>query len=159
MKNRKRGMDGAELAAWIMARLAPNGACLDWPGAEKAGYGIVRIGRRLSRAHRIVCEHAHGPAPPGKPHAIHSCDRPICCNPEHLRWGSHADNARDKMKRGRAGKPYGEAHGLAKLTASRVREIRALRAAGASSHALTRRFGVNKATILSVIHRRTWRHV
>lgn len=133
---RTRNQTDAEAVAWVMRRKVdrrPDG-CWIWTGAPNSSRGYGRIGLRGRQVliHRLACEHAHGPAPAGKPFAIHSCDRPSCCNPAHLRWGSHADNMQDRLKRGRANLPAGEIHYRAKLTASRVREIRTLRAAGAS---------------------------
>lgn len=160
MKHRKQGMDGDELAAWIMERLVPNGACLDWPRhRDSDGYGHVQIGARSARAHRLICEHFHGPAPAAKPCAIHSCDNPACCNPAHLRWGSRSENMRDRSARGRANTPRGAAHGGAKLNAEQVRDIRALWLGGASAPKLAAHYGVSGGAILAIVNRRTWRHV
>lgn len=50
-------------------------------------------------------------------HALHSCDNPACCNPAHLRWGTPADNAQDKIERDRwrGGDQAGASNGAAKL--------------------------------------------
>jgi hypothetical protein len=50
--------------------------------------------------------------------ALHTCDNPRCCNPHHLYWGTHTDNMRDKVRRGRArtGDQSGAKNGAAKLT-------------------------------------------
>ena len=33
---------------------------------------------------------------------LHSCDTPSCCNPNHLRTGTHQENMNDMKARGRA---------------------------------------------------------
>lgn len=58
--------------------------------------------RRVDVLHQIAL-YEFGQCPPGKGFVLHSCDRPECINPEHLRWGSQAENMRDKQERGRAG--------------------------------------------------------
>lgn len=35
------------------------------------------------------------------PLVMHSCDNPPCCNPAHLRPGTHAENAQDRDSKGR----------------------------------------------------------
>lgn len=52
----------------------------------------------------------------------------------------------------------GELHGLAKMTESLVREIRALRA-GVKGVDLARRFNVSPATISLIVNRKAWVHV
>lgn len=44
--------------------------------------------------HRTVCWLAHGQPPEDGPkqECMHSCDRPECCNPAHLSWGTRAQN-------------------------------------------------------------------
>lgn len=74
----------------------PDG-CQLWNGnAERRGI----IGRRY--AYVVACLLAHGPAPTGKPFALHSCDQPGCIAPEHLRWGTQSENMTDAVERGRA---------------------------------------------------------
>lgn len=50
-----------------------------------------------------------GKSQPNGAFALHACDNKSCCNPAHLRWGSHADNMADKVARGRCA--AGETHG------------------------------------------------
>jgi hypothetical protein len=58
-------------------------------------------GRRKDTAHQIAYSLING-YPPSGLHVLHSCDRPLCCNPNHLRLGTPADNAADRQFRGRS---------------------------------------------------------
>jgi transcriptional regulator len=55
---------------------------------------------------------------------MHACDRRKCCNPEHLRAGSHGENMEDMKVKGRANPVRGEDKKNAKLTETQVLEIR-----------------------------------
>jgi hypothetical protein len=52
----------------------------------------VRSLRRTFKVARLVCEAFHGPAPPGKPYAMHKDDDPENNRPENLAWGSPKAN-------------------------------------------------------------------
>ena len=99
--------------------------CLVWKGSKnKEGYGVVRVDKRPFYAHRLSYELAKHPIPPNRV-IMHSCDNPSCINPDHLRCGTHADNVRDKVMKGRGA--FGEKHGHAKLTIQQVRWIRSMK--------------------------------
>lgn len=155
----------AELAEYVLSRLVPNGECLDWPGNRyRCGYGVTGfMAKKKLATHRIVCEHVHGAPPPDKPHAIHSCDRKICCNPAHLRWGSRSDNMQDAVKRGRhrgwTVHVKGERVGGAKLTAEDVRRIRFWCSHGCTQKSVAHGLGVRRITVSDVVNRRTWAHL
>jgi hypothetical protein len=79
--------------------------CWEWTGSrDRHGYG--RIGERINgkfylrRAHRLSFEMHHGPVPDGL-YVLHSCDRPCCVNPSHLRIGTQRENYEDSVARGR----------------------------------------------------------
>lgn len=56
--------------------------------------------------------------------------------------------------------PRGASHGMSKLSEDQVREIKRLHATGlVSGSQLAREYEVEKYTIYSIIHGRTWRHV
>jgi hypothetical protein len=77
--------------------------CWPWHGSTSAGYGQIQLSGRKVRAHRVAYQLAHHltEIPEGM-QVLHSCDRPTCINPGHLRLGSHAENMADKKARGRA---------------------------------------------------------
>jgi hypothetical protein len=135
-----------------------------WTGATTGnGYGRIWTGGiqgRKVRAHRLAYELAHGPIPDGL-HVLHKCDRPSCTNPAHLRLGTHSENMDDMKAKGRAnnGGLVGEQKGSAKLTADKVREMRAAFAAGSSMSGLARRFGIGVPNAHSILREKTWRHL
>ncbi len=76
----------------------------------------------------------------------------------NLAWGTHAENEADRKHHGTDNQ--GERHGMSKLTADKVREIRTLYAAGGESYySLGTKFGVTYSTIHEAITRKTWKHV
>lgn len=76
----------------------PNG-CWQWLGyRQKFGHGW--LGSRYGLAHRYAWKFLVGPLADAEC-LLHHCDNPPCVNPSHLYIGTRADNARDKMMRGR----------------------------------------------------------
>lgn len=77
--------------------------CWGWSGAKCRGYGILstRRGSPPAKAHRVSYELFKGPIPDGML-VRHTCDNPECTNPDHLLLGTDADNARDRVARGRS---------------------------------------------------------
>lgn len=83
---------------------AANG-CMVWTASvHDDGYGHFSIKYRNIRAHRFAFMVYRGPIPEGM-FVCHSCDNPICVNPEHLWLGTAIENNKDKELKGR------QAHG------------------------------------------------
>lgn len=93
------------VAERIRQRCQPTpGGCLIFTGAHNEhGYGVVRVKDRTTKAHRVTLAAATNmhELPPRSVVAMHTCDNPPCCNPEHLRWGTPADNVADMHAKGR----------------------------------------------------------
>lgn len=90
---------------WSKIDKGDPGECWIWnsPSVNNKGYGRFLIYRNGVQtrllAHRLVAQLA------GKQVAglviRHSCDTPLCCNPEHLIPGTQAQNIGDAVERGR----------------------------------------------------------
>ena len=99
----RRGMHGTPAQRfWHWVDKGAPDACWLWQGkTDKDGYGTLKDGPKLLRAHRLSFEMHKGEIPAG--HLVrHSCHTPGCVNPGHLSTGTHFDNAMDKVMAGRA---------------------------------------------------------
>jgi hypothetical protein len=78
--------------------------CIDHEGViHEKGYGRVWIDGNEYRAHRVALADAHGLDEDDIKnfHVLHDCDRKRCCNPEHLRLATNAENVEDTVSRDR----------------------------------------------------------
>lgn len=153
---------------WLWAIKADGDACWEWIGWTDGdeGYGRFMVDGKRIRAHQFSWVLHFGPIPDGLD-VLHKCDNPPCTRPDHLFVGTHLDNMRDKMAKGRGNhQSYppeyyarGERASCVKLNNENVLEIRRLRSEGVSMNALGRAFGVNPKTIDAIVKRRTWVHI
>ena len=152
-----------------------NTPCWLWVAAKvRSGYGRFWVSGKMLRAHRVAWMITQSPIP----HdicACHRCDNPCCVNPSHLFLGTHADNSADREVKKRSNPPRGdnhhsrihperiargEAQGGAKLTVSKVLDIRARHAAGGiTQRQLAILFGVCFQSINLIVHRKIWKHL
>lgn len=72
-------------------------------GKTHFGYGRLSLrGNRWITAHRFAWLLHRGDIPDVSLCVLHRCDNPPCVNPDHLFLGTHADNVRDMVRKGRA---------------------------------------------------------
>lgn len=97
----------AEMRAIVSARTLRDAAtgCLNWTGAlNDRGYPTIRGGRDKVYVHRLVWWINRGPIPTGL-FVCHHCDNPKCVEIAHLFTGTHAENMRDMVMKGRWSRP------------------------------------------------------
>lgn len=135
----------------------PNSGCWLWEGGTAGNNGYAAIARKSGSrmVHKIMYEIHKGKTPKGK-EVRHTCDMPICINPDHLLLGTHADNMRDASVRKRFPDRSGDKNNLAKLTAEQVREIRA---DPRGSNTLARVYSVDRTLIWAIRANRIWKNV
>lgn len=109
VRDRKRGRPArpytrlagtAEERLWgRVDRSAGPDACWPWTGSTSNGYGVIKFDGVQHYAHRKVAELSGLVL--GDLSVLHRCDNPLCCNPAHLFLGTHDDNMRDMVAKGR----------------------------------------------------------
>lgn len=133
------------------------GGCFLWQGhINKYGYAHLYWNGRARRAHRLSFEAFRRPIPPGLC-VCHRCDVRACINPAHLFVGTHLDNMRDAVAKGRV--PHGEQRPDTKLTDEQVAALVALCNAGASAGELAEHFGISIAQVMRLMDGTRRRHV
>lgn len=144
---------------WLMAHRCWEGdECLIWPlGCNERGYGFISFNGKIRKAHRMMCEVAHGPPPTPLHHAAHSCGRGNagCVNPRHLSWKTPSENQQDMVKHGTARKPGTPRY---KLTPEKVATIRTLKGTKSQSE-IGKMFGVNREIISRILSGKAWSHI
>ena len=121
--------------------------CKEWGGATTPDGYPRRLykGNANTRWHRVVCAEANGLTLDDIKGRVvrHTCDNPLCVDPDHLVLGDVKDNVDDRTKRDRA-------QGMDMLTA---RELVELYREGVSYKELAAAYGVSRSTVYYTIKR------
>ena len=140
---------------WSKIDVSTPDACWEWKaGKSPMGYGRYRLPERAVFAHRYAYELVHGPIPDGL-FACHRCDNPGCVNPAHIFLGTHDDNMRDMVSKGRH--TAGDKNASRKVSAIEVTQIRARRDAGETLKAIGDSYGITRQAVHLIVTRQTWR--
>lgn len=158
------GLPERNLLRAIKERCVPGpGECLDWAlGKSPEGYGRIWVhdtGLMVHRAVGLVSAGLDLMTTDSSVFVLHSCDRPSCCNPDHLRIGTAKENSQDMIRRGRTYDRRGTGNPKAILTEDQVMDIRRREATGTSRRSLEEEFGVSKSTIGYLVTGRSWSHL
>ena len=138
--------------------------CWNWKGPSlRSGYGNAGSGfhRKFGTilAHRVAYLLAFGYLPEAPLVLRHTCDNRLCCNPSHMKPGSHEDNMRDMVSRGRStkGRPgrKGEQHPRSKLSDREADAIRKMHQDGFSNRQIATRFPVSHVQVGRIVNGRS----
>ena len=130
------------------------GQCWVWTAPpHTSGYGYIGMPPGTgTTAHRVSYWLHYGRWP--EPCCLHRCDNRLCVRPEHLFEGTVEENNRDMREKGRHAR--GDRHGLAKLRAQLVYEIRCRRACGEDRKKLAREYDISPHRISILCNSGSW---
>jgi hypothetical protein len=136
----------------------PNSGCWLWAGRLcGGGYGSLKVDGRRCQAHRASWEFHIGPIPAGLL-ACHKCDNPPCINPSHIFLGTHRDNLRDMVAKGRVCK-NNPSHRELYYSKVSVDDVRAIRADRRFYREISAEYGISIRQVCGIKTRSSWAHV
>ena len=143
-------------ALWSRVDVMGLDQCWPWTASvSKQGYGIFTFQNKRHKAHRVSTALTRSILP--HEDALHACDNPVCCNPCHLRSGTHLENMLDMISRGRHKSASGEEHFRAIVDEEKVALIRRLISDGCRQIDIAEALGVKRSLIADISAGRSWR--
>lgn len=132
--------------------LIPFSTCHWWDGApDRNGYGRISVGSVNYSAHRMAYKIYKGEIPENMI-VCHTCDNPMCVNPDHLWLGTNRENLQDMVKKGRTGERG------RKFNRNKAATIRFL-SESFSTKEIAAFYSVKPRAIRNIINRKTWKHI
>ena len=93
---------------WSKVDRRGDNECWEWQAAKRPNSAntpprgvFVRSGTRTEYAHRVAYAFYYGVEPGPRTVVCHTCDNPLCCNPNHLMLSSQKANLQDAARKGR----------------------------------------------------------
>lgn len=143
-----------ELLAKFWAKLPKRGdnECWPWQGYTNVkGYGYLTVKGKTIFAHRLSLRVAKGVPTFLDAKAMHACDNPPCCNPNHLSWGTQQMNSLDARDKRRLS--------WVKIVPSQAAYIKRLLEAGYKSHTISKWYQVSPKNIRLIRDGLTWANI
>lgn len=143
----------------IMSHVVKKDGHWIWSAKGRTGlfkeYGGTRLNGKMMSSHRAVWILHKGPIPPGVD-LLHQCDVKLCCNPNHLRLGTHTENHIEAVD-SRGGVHWncngGDDHHSRKLSNAQYMEITNAVANGESRRSVAAKYGIT-TTYVTIIYNR-----
>lgn len=134
----------------------PSTGCWEWTGWLDSGRPKITIDGKPTVVARLMCK---GITP--ETLACHTCDNPICVNPDHLFPGTHQENSDDRAAKGRVrvSPSVGEMNPMSTLLRVDVEQIHLMSSAGLSSRKIAEFFPVRDSTIRKILRGERWASV
>jgi hypothetical protein len=151
-----------ETRFWSFVSPEPNSGCWLWTGTGYSGprqYGRFSIDGTCTQAHRAAWLIYRGPIPDGVV-VCHRCDVAPCVNPDHLFLGTHQDNMRDMVAKGRSDgirrANRGQGCHFSKFSPEQVLRIRADRR---PQRVIAQEYSVRPSSISRIKSGLHWKHL
>lgn len=145
---------------WDKVDLRGPDDCWLWKaGLNATGYGRFKlVSYHMAHTNRVALVIGSG-EDHADLQALHSCDVRACCNPAHLRWGTHQDNMDDMRKRGRhvTVDQSGANNGSAKIDDAQLAEIVGRLQAGWSNKQIARTVPITHSMVSLIRVGKMWR--
>lgn len=157
----------------IVDEIIPNEkGCKIWPKGKVRKYGVVRVGNKIFRVHRLMLQRKLGRAIKPDMCCLHSCDVPECVNPDHLWEGTQLDNIADRFIKKRSSTTHqklsaknrrsydGRKNPNVKLSEADVTAIRSLSLSGElTQKEIGNIYGIANTTVSAIKTGTLWKRV
>lgn len=137
--------------------------CWIWNGYKcepKKMYGLTSLvlhgTKKKILAHRAAYTLWKGDIPQGL-FVLHSCDTPLCVNPDHLHIGTAQKNIDEMKERGRERKASGVKNHKSKINMDIARNIRKMHQEGKTHRQIAELVGIKYNTIHYITSGKTWK--